>query len=337
MTDETERLRAVLAEAASAHFAHSVTIANLTPLTAGASREVWAFDAEAGDGTVHALILKRDPPGDSRDDGDDDISHALDRPTEGRLVHAAGKAGVPEPEVHFFLDAAEHGSSGFVMQRIDGETLGQRIVRDEAYENARGHLAFQCGQAMAHIHAMPATGLPPLPSLTPAEQLHHYRDTMDRMGEVQPGFEYGFRWLEERLQLAGQRHTLVHGDFRNGNIIVGPDGLRAVLDWEITHWGDPMCDLGWICIPSWRFGQFDRPVGGFGEREQLFAGYAAGGGPTVEPEAVHFWEVFGTLRWGVMCMSFGHRHFTGRMPGIEPAAIARRVAETEFDLLQLVD
>ena len=184
---------------------------------------------------------------------------------------------------------------------------------------------------------LPLPPLPPLPSLSPHEHLLHYRDTLDRIGEPRPGFEYGFRWLEERIDMAGSRHTLVHGDFRNGNIIVGPEGLRAVLDWEIAHYGDPMCDLAWISIPSWRFGRFDRPVGGFGERESLFEGYEAGGGPPVDPGQVHFWEVFGTLRWGVMCMSFGERYFSGRMPGIEPAAIARRAAETEYDLLQLVD
>lgn len=92
----------------------------------------------------------------------------------------------------------------------------------------------------------------------------------------------------------------MHGDFRNGNLIIGAEGVRAVLDWELAHLGDPMEDLGWVCVNSWRFGEIDKPVGGFGSREELFAGYEAAG-RKVDPARVKFWEVMGTLRWGIMC------------------------------------
>ena len=98
----------------------------------------------------------------------------------------------------------------------------------------------------------------------------------------------------------------MHGDFRHGNLIIGPDGIRAVLDWELAHIGDPMEDLGWICVNSWRFGEIDKPVGGFGTREELFAGYEAAG-RRVDPDRVKFWEVMGTLRWGVMCCGMMQR------------------------------
>ncbi|HZD25867.1 MAG TPA: phosphotransferase family protein, partial [Alphaproteobacteria bacterium] len=205
------------------------------------------------------------------------------------------------------------------------------------FEEARKTLSFQCGAAAARIHAVPRASLPALRELPPREHLQLYRDTLDSFGYPHPGFEYGLRWLEERLELAGKRHTLVHGDFRNGNLIVGPDGLRAVLDWELGHLGDPMCDLGWICLKSWRYGVFEHPVGGFGAREDLFAGYEAAGGPAVDPEAVRFWEIFGAMRWGVMCMIFAFNHLSGRHRSVESATIGRRAAEAEDDLLELVD
>jgi aminoglycoside phosphotransferase (APT) family kinase protein len=147
-------------------------------------------------------------------------------------------------------------------------------------------------------------------------------------------FELAFRWLDAHCPPPTQAR-LVHGDFRNGNLIVGPDGLRAVLDWELAHVGDPMEDLGWICVNSWRFGAVDKPVGGFGEREALWAGYEAAGGPPVSRAHALWWEVFGTLRWGVMCAGMAAA-FRSADPSVERAVIARRASESEVDLMRLL-
>ena len=127
----------------------------------------------------------------------------------------------------------------------------------------------------------------------------------------------------------------MHGDFRHGNLIIGPDGVRAVLDWELAHLGDPMEDLGWICVNSWRFGEIDKPVGGFGSREELFAGYEEAG-RKVDPARVMFWEVMGTLRWGMMCCGMMQRFRIGPDHSMERAMIGRRSSETEIDLLRLL-
>jgi aminoglycoside phosphotransferase (APT) family kinase protein len=150
-----------------------------------------------------------------------------------------------------------------------------------------------------------------------------------------PVFELALRWLRHRDPGPSRELTLVHGDFRHGNLIIGPEGLRAVLDWELAHLGDPMEDLGWICVNSWRFGEIDRPVGGFGSREELFAGYEAGG-RRVDADRVTFWEVMGTLRWGVMCCGMMQRFRSGPDHSMERAMIGRRASETEIDLLRLL-
>jgi aminoglycoside phosphotransferase (APT) family kinase protein len=150
-----------------------------------------------------------------------------------------------------------------------------------------------------------------------------------------PVFELALRWLDRNDPGPSREVTLVHGDFRHGNLIIGTDGVRAVLDWELAHLGDPMEDLGWICVNSWRFGEIDKPVGGFGSREDLFAGYAEGG-RTVDPDRVKFWEVMGTLRWGVMCCGMMQRFRMGPDHSMERAMIGRRASETEIDLLRLL-
>jgi aminoglycoside phosphotransferase (APT) family kinase protein len=344
LEDQRQHLYEVLMDAVEAPFGKGTRIVDLEKMSAGASRDTWSFDAISASGERIPLILKRDPleNRDKEPDGYDDVKevHSLlgvDRFTEGTLMQLARDAGVPAPRVHFFLEQDARTGAGFVMDRLQGETLGRRILREPRLETARSKLAYQCGEALARFHTIAVEKLPPLKQLPPRDHLDLYRNTLDGFGYPAAGFEYGIRWLEERIELAGTRHGLVHGDFRNGNIIVDENGLAAVIDWELGHVGDPMCDLGWICIKSWRYGHFDKPVGGFGEREDMFAGYQAAGGGKVDPDVVHYWEVFGTMRWGMICLNFAFNHLSGLRAGIEPATIGRRAAETEYDMLELID
>jgi len=334
------QLHLVLSDKAVAVYGAGAAVDNLTKLSAGASRETWTFDVVAPDGCDSIpLILKRDPLTHLADGSitAEASRFGVDRHTEGRLIELAGAAGVPAPQVAFFLDADARTTSGFAMQRLDGETLGRRILRDDAYAKARPRLAFQCGEAAARFHSIAADSLPPLDSMDVGEELNFYHDLMQATGHPYPGFEYGSRWLGERTEMAGRCHALVHGDFRNGNIVVGPEGLRGVLDWEIAHLGNPASDLGWMCVRSWRYGHFGKPVGGFGEIDDLLAGYEAGGGGPVSAEAIRYWEIFGTLRWGMLCIGMAYPEAGGPPVSMEKAAIGRRTAETEYDLLQLID
>jgi aminoglycoside phosphotransferase (APT) family kinase protein len=154
--------------------------------------------------------------------------------------------------------------------------------------------------------------------------------------EPHPAFELAFRWLKRNLPAAAET-TLVHGDFRMGNLIVGPEGVRAVLDWELAHTGDPMEDLAWMCVRSWRFGNDDMPVGGVGRREDFFGAYETASGRTVNREAVHWWEVFGNVRWGVICIMQARAYLDGFSKSVELAAIGRRTAETEWEMLNLIE
>jgi aminoglycoside phosphotransferase (APT) family kinase protein len=315
------------------------TVENLVRLSGGASRETWSFDAITPGGQRIGLILKRDPLLHASDGSitTEESQLGISRTTEGRLIELAAEVGVPVPAVAFYLELDDRTTEGFVMERLEGEALGLRIIRDERLAEARRNLAFQCGQAAARLHGIPSEVLPHLESMDIRKELDHNHGIMSSANHPYPGFEYGFHWLEERAELAGERHTLIHGDFRNGNLLVGPDGLRGVLDWEIAHLSNPLQDLGGICVRSWRYGHLKKPVGGFGDISDLLAGYEAGGGGQVSAEALHYWEVFGTLRWGMLCIDMTFRHLDGSHRSLERAAIGRRTAETEYDLLQLVD
>ena len=124
----------------------------------------------------------------------------------------------------------------------------------------------------------------------------------------------------------------MHGDFRTGNLMIAADGLTGVLDWELTHRGDPRQDLGWLCTKAWRFGS-PHPVGGFGRRDELMAGYAAGGGTPPDEQTQRWWELYGTVRWGLLCRRQAERYLAEGEPSIEYAVLGRRVCEQEWDIL----
>ena len=302
-------------------------VENLTRLTAGATQEIWRFELLRS-GQRIPLVLRRAPGGERVSET------AVGLETEARLIQAAAAAGVPEPPVAHVLTPSDGAGHGFIMGFVEGETLGGRIAKSEALAPARTFLARQCGEILARIHGLDADAFPSLRRSTPVELIERYLEVYRATAWPRPVFELAFRWLADHYPAPGEM-KLVHGDFRNGNLMIGPEGVRAVLDWEIAHVGDPMEDLGWICTNAWRFGMVDKPVGGFGEREDLWAGYEAAGGAPVKRDHALFWEVFGSMRWGVMCSGMTAA-FRGGDPSVERAVIARRTSENEVDLMRLL-
>ena len=316
-----------LAAAVSRHLGGDATVDGLRRLSGGASRETWAFDA-THDGQRLPLVLRRDPAPTS--------VGPLDRSTEADVLRAAHDAGVRAPSVRFVLGADDGLGAGFVMDRIEGETVARRILRDDAYaarapaSRPRGRHAGRgdprrpdrrapfAARARAHRAARPVSG-----------GARHVRGAAPRLRA---------RAAAPRPRRAAlDAPRLVHGDFRNGNLVVGPDGLRAVLDWELAHLGDPVEDLGWLCVKSWRFGVSDRRVGGFGDVDALRAGYGDAGGEPVDAARLDWWEAFGTLKWGVICEVQAQTHLQGVVRSVELATLGRRIAEMEWDLLELLD
>lgn len=305
-------------------------IAGLTRLTGGASMETWAFEA-TGDGIAPVPLILRRRAGQV-----EIVNKKPPLKREAEVIGAARAGGVPAPEVVHVCEPEDGLDEGYVMRRVSGETLGKRIASDPAFAGARATLAHQCGAALARIHAVaPLEGMD---SSDAATVLANYEATWRASGAVRPTIEAAFRWLERRLPKEEVPLTLLHGDFRNGNIMVDPaEGLVAVLDWEIAHVGDPAEDLGWLCTASWRFGQPRKRVGGFGDVADLLAGYAAAGGTPIDPARVDFWSMMGSLKWGVMTTGMYASFASDPMAGPERAVIGRRLSETEADIVAIIE
>lgn len=288
--------------------------ANLQRLSAGASSAIWSFDY--GD---HGFILRIASPGANR----------VPITTEAAAMEAARNAGVPVPPIISAGDDPEpFGRPFMIMERVEGETLARHILRDDEYSDARSLFAAQCGTILARLARSDRSNIP---DLAYDDQLQRWTDILRLTDVPVPTFEWALRYLQTNRPPENPP-TLVHGDFRLGNLIVGPEGVRAVLDWELVHLGDPLEDLGWLCARPWRF-RGPEPVGGMGRYADLLEAYEHESGSTVDPEQLQWWEVFGTLRWGIICLLQAARHLTGSERSVELATIGRRVAETELDLL----
>ena len=290
-------------------------ISQLRRLTGGASRETWSFQV----GSERHIIQRQR------------LTSPRDMHVEVGVLEAAYAAGVPVPHVlassRDISGENPVGTQFMIVNAFEGETIARKILRDDEYASVRKTLPAQFGSALGKLHRVSSA----VEGLEDVDQIAFYQEHLRDCGQSHPAFEIAFRWLEENRPPVGRR-CLVHGDFRMGNLIIGNEGLRAVLDWELAHIGDPAEDLGWLCVRAWRFGGAG-PVGGIGAYEDLLEAYGEASGEYISLETLRWWEVLGTVKWGLMCISQAAYHLTGSVRSHELAAIGRRVCENEYDAL----
>ncbi len=301
-------------------------VSNLEPLTGGASKEIWKFEVSNAKQTTK-MILRRG----SGIEG----PLAIKTADEARIQKEVIKAGAPVPIILAVSKNEEELGDSYIMHFVEGETIARKILRDKEYKKALPLLAYQCGEAIAKVHNVDIDNFSFLPKKPAEDQLEDLYATYQSFEQPSPVFEYAYLWLKEQ-DFSNFQESLVHGDFRLGNIIVNGEGLQSIIDWELAHIGNPLQDLGWVCGNSWRFGKNDKVVGGFGELEDLLEGYNSISKLKVNKEMVKCWQVFGTFRWGVICLIQAYAHLNRTINSIEKAAIGRRVSETEIDIVDLL-
>src|SRR6185437_13389163 len=254
-------------------------------LAGGASKEAWAVDAggerllvrRAGGGVIHR--------------------HTLSLRHEFEVLGAAHEAGVKVPRPLLYIEDLE-GREAFVMERLEGETIGRRIVRMPVPER----LPLEMAAELAKIHAI----------------------------------ELGLWWLREHRP-PRREPVVVHGDFRIGNLVVDESGLVGVLDWEFAHLDDPARDLAFGLVRAWRFGADDRRLGGIGDVEPYLERYNELTGFDVRPEELDYWELAGNVGWAIGCLTQAQRHLTGQDRSVELAGLGRLGAEVEYEICHLLE
>ena len=308
------------------------SVSNLRRLTGGANMETWAFDYG---GT--ALILRR-LPGNAAQEASIQSMGEVPIETEAAVIGLAGRHGVTVPRVVCVLPAEAGLGRGFIMTRVEGETIAKRIQSKPEFVEARAGFVSDCARELAAIHAISIEGvLRSLPVLEAGDAVATLRTEFGDNGCETPILNLAFAWLERNIPGPPDSPCLVHGDFRLGNLVIDGTGLKAVLDWETVHLGDPVQDLAYICTPNWRFAGYDKSVGGLGEIEPFLARYVEYGGQAVEPDRFRFWLIYSALWWAGVCLKMSGYWRSGYDRSLERAVIGRRVTEAELDLLLLLE
>lgn len=332
-----ERLQAFIAEQGRYK---AVRLGNLKRLSGGVSHEIWAFDTLLDNGSIgtpRRMVLRLNP-------SQDEVRMHTDRREEFLMTRAAHREGVPAPEVFWLCeDAAVLGAPFFIMECVEGETLARRLLRDQVYAHAREVIIVQLAEILARIHSIdparhgldflkpPGDESPALIEIRRFEEM--YREFS--VDDPHPVFDLAARWLHAHIPSC-EKTAFVHADYRIGNVVFGPEGVRAILDFEGAHLGDPLEDVGWFLMRPWRYGQDHNAAGGLAPRETFLEAYEKAAGRQIDREAVRFWEVFGNFRWGLMTMRDARIYNVWRLPNIELASVGRRTAETEIELLNLI-
>ena len=301
-------------------------VSELIPLTGGASAETWKFTF-SNKKKSEQLILRKGSGKKS--------PLAVLKSEEAEIQQKVKSSGAPVPEIVAISSDDKDLGDAYLMNLIPGESIARKILRDNKFSEARQKLAFQCGEALAKIHSVDTNDFNQVPKKPIREELERLNLTYKSFNQPLPVFEYAFKWLNQQ-DFTTRKDALVHGDFRLGNLMIDESGLAAVIDWEMVSIGNPMLDIGWMCINSWRFGQSEKVVGGFGDLEEFLEGYSSISNEEIDHEEVKIWQVLGTLRWGIICLIQVYAHLNGDVNSLEKAAIGRRVSETEIDLVDLL-
>jgi aminoglycoside phosphotransferase (APT) family kinase protein len=288
-------------------------------LAGGASKEAWAVDA-----CGERLLVRRAAGGVIH-------KHTLSLADEFEVLRAAHEAGVKVPRPYGYI-ADLGGREAFVMERLEGETIGRRIVRRDELAAARRVLPVQMAEELAKIHAVPLSRVPFLRET----RVEGMVEELDEVGEPHPAIELGLWWLRENRPPA-RSAVVVHGDYRVGNLVVGERGLVGVLDWEFAHVDDPARDVAFSLVRAWRFGVPEKRLGGVGDVEPYLARYNELTGFDVRPEELDYWELAGNVAWAIGCLTQAQRHLTGQDRSVELAILGRLGVEVEYEICRLLE
>jgi aminoglycoside phosphotransferase (APT) family kinase protein len=175
---------------------------------------------------------------------------------EARLLRALEHTPARVPRVlAVCADPETIGAPFYIMERVPGEVIVTSVPAALDSPPERQRIGEELIDALVEIHAVDwrAAGLEDFgkPTGYLERQLRRFTGLweLNKTREI-PAVESVGSWLAENLPDSGPA-TIVHGDFRLGNTLFAseaPARLEAVLDWEMATIGDPLADIGYLCM-----------------------------------------------------------------------------------------
>ena len=285
----TDQLHKGLSAFLVAQYGALVKLSGLRRLTGGTSHETWAFDlctsAHAKE-NIRPLILRRDFSDDRLD---------LDLATEFALLQRLYAAGVPVAEPIFCAHKNSPISTPFIIsERLSGMDIRKQMAQNK--DGARA-LGLSLTAIQARIHGLDWRNVlgdvlpPPSTNAAVSEVSRWSRIATECSRQPQPLLSAAIDWLGAHAP-DDSPCTLVHGDFKANNLVFDSAGRVAVIDWELSHIGDPLEDLAFTML--WT-SQYDL-VGGMLSEEDYIAAYERASGSRVDRERLFFWRLFAQVK-----------------------------------------
>jgi aminoglycoside phosphotransferase (APT) family kinase protein len=285
---DDDLVKSALAVCLGRTFGGEVEIGNFARKSSGFSWITYSFVARSPSKPSRKLILRVGPPNGL-------FAPYSVLPQVYALQSMAGTA-VPVPGlVTFDQDGAEIGFPFFVCEHVEGDVpvpwAGSTL--DEAH---RRGIAAQFIAILGELHRLDWTKTPlaglrdPRSERAEVGAIRVWRASLARpTARYYPLLDWGGRWLEENCPKPARR-TVVHGDYRIGNFLEERKKITAILDWELTHLGDPHEDLAWALMPTFNGGS--RKFYGVIERSEFIERYQNASGISVSQKSLAFYEAF---------------------------------------------
>lgn len=296
----------------------ALRIEGLRRTSVGYSRENWVFDATWHDGgreQTRAFIARRDPVGSVLE---------TDRRVEFGVLDALSDSAVPVPKVRWLdADGARLGRPAIVMDLADG-ICDYMALNGPRPLDRRLAIAHRLCDRLADIHLLDwraqklDTVLEDPGNRAALAALDFWEGELRRVQlEPEPELELVLLWLRENAP-TNSVTTLVHGDFKPGNVLMQGDAVTLVLDWETAHLGDPLEDIGWVTNPL-RAGE--QRIADVWQPTQLIEYWSRRTGFTAEPAAVHWWNVLANLKQAMTVLTGARAFVDGRFDRVLHAPV----------------